>query len=109
MSFFKEIVGEGAVTVERGVFRQVKVYERDGYLYVATNSGYARVMADGSTSKGLLQIDFMTLPDDLQLAQRLGRLCIEGTRGASPLAPSAATKLLGTHEAEATVPPDHHP
>lgn len=32
MSFFKQVEGEAAVLVENGVYKQVDLYTRDGYL-----------------------------------------------------------------------------
>ena len=51
MSFFKEIEGDAAIVVENGVYRQVPLFERDGYIYAKIGSGFVRIMADGATTK----------------------------------------------------------
>ena len=70
MSFFKEIEGEAAVIVENGIFKQVALAERDGYLYAKAGGGFIRLHRDGSTSKsgGKTRWDYIScnsFPDDL--------------------------------------------
>lgn len=60
MSFFKEVEGEAAVLVIGGVYSQVPLYTRDGYLYAKYGSGFVRLMADGATTKAKLRLDFMS-------------------------------------------------
>lgn len=98
MSFFKKIEGEGAITVERGIFKQTEVYERDGFIYVKAAGGFVRVMADGSTSKlgGSMKLDFITLPDTLKLAKsKFGYLCTTDVPDSKALDKPAQQKLLG--------------
>ena len=35
MSFFKKVEGDAAVLVANGVFKQVDLYTRDGYVFAA--------------------------------------------------------------------------
>ena len=94
MSFFKQVEGEAAVLVESGVYKQCDVFTRDGYLYAKVGGGFVRLMADGSTSKARCSLNFMSFAGPL--ASRMGRLCVEGTVGATALAPPAVQKLLGS-------------
>lgn len=98
MSFFKKIDGEGAICVEKGVYKQTEVYERDGYIYIKAAGGFVRVMADGSTSKlgGSLKLDFITLPESLKLAKsKFGYLCTADVLDSKALDKPAVQKLLG--------------
>jgi hypothetical protein len=96
MAFFKEIDGEGAIIIEGGVFRQVPLFERDGYIYVKLNGGFIRLMADGSTSKagGKMRLDFMSFDGDLS-ADPLGRLCRSSVSGSKALDGAKKQILLG--------------
>lgn len=73
MSFFKEVEGEAAILVENGLFRQVPLYTRDGYLFAKYGSGFVRLMADGSTTRAKCRLDFMTWEGQLY-RDGLGRL-----------------------------------
>lgn len=42
MSFFKQVEGEAAILVNNGVFSQVDLYSRDGYLFAKHGSGFVR-------------------------------------------------------------------
>ncbi len=45
------IIEEGAAIVyNRGVYRQVKIYHRDGVLYAAHGGGFVRLYKGGGTS-----------------------------------------------------------
>lgn len=94
MSFFKEIEGDAAVLVENGIYRQVPLYTRDGFIYAKIGGGFVRLMADGSTSKGRMRLDFMSFDRALG-RDALGRLCIEGTAGWRALDAPNRTALLG--------------
>lgn len=97
MAFFKEIEGEGAIIQEGGVFRQVPLFERDGYIFAKLNGGFVRLMADGSTSKagGKMRLDFMSFDGDLA-ADALGRLCRSSVPGAKALDGAKKQLLLGS-------------
>lgn len=75
MTFFQKVEGDGAVVVERGVYRQVELFSRAGYLYVKLGSGFVRLMADGSTSKlgGSLRLVYLSYDGPLG-RDELGRL-----------------------------------
>lgn len=94
MSFFREVEGEAAVLVENGVFKQVPLYTRDGYLYAKAGGGFVRLMADGSTSKARQRLEFMSWTGPLA-KDAFGRLCGPDTPRAKVLEDSAAQKLLG--------------
>lgn len=95
MSFSKEIEGEAAILVENGIYKQVPVYSRDGYIYAKVSGGFVRLMADGSTTKSRMRLDFMT--SELPLFRDpLGRLCMQGVKGAVALEPAKAQLLLGS-------------
>lgn len=45
----------------RGVYRQAKVYERDGRIYAGHGSGFITISASGSTSIPNVRVDGMEL------------------------------------------------
>lgn len=94
MSFFKEVEGEAAVLVENGIYRQVPLYTRDGYLYAKSSGGFVRLMADGSTSKAKMRLDFMSWEGPLY-RDPLGKLCSPDVAKAIPLPTEKAQLLLG--------------
>lgn len=94
MSFFKQVEGEAAVLVENGTYKQVDVYTRDGYLYAKVGSGFVRIMADGSTTKAKMRLDFMSWTGPLY-RDKLGRLCAGDVDGATALEPAKKQLLLG--------------
>lgn len=96
MSFFKQIDGESAVIVEGGVYKQVDLYTRDGYVFAKAAGGFVRIMADGTTSKagGKLRVDFLSYAGPL-FRDSLNRLRIEEGRDAKRLDVGQSQKLLG--------------
>lgn len=94
MSFFKELEGEAAVLVQNGVYQQVPLFIRDGYLYAKLGSGFIRLMADGSTTKAQTRLDFMSSDQPLR-RDALGRLCTDAVKGATSLDDKQAQLLLG--------------
>lgn len=96
MSFFQEIEGEAAVLVENGVYKQVPLYSRDGYLYAKIGGGFVRLMADGATTKSKLRLEFMSWTGPLY-RDSLGRLASKELRGKKTyvLEDDSAQKLLG--------------
>lgn len=94
MSFFQEVEGEAAVLVENGVYRQVPIYTRDGYLYAKINGGFIRLMSDGSTTKSRMRLDFMSFDKQLY-RDGLGRLCTSEVKGAKSLEGDKVKLLLG--------------
>ncbi len=97
MSFFKEVEGEAAIMVENGVYRQVPLYTRDGFLYAKVSGGFVRLMADGATTKARMRLDHLSWDGDLY-RDPLGRLCTHEARGAVALEAPRAQLLLGAPE-----------
>lgn len=95
--FFQEVEGEAAILVENGVFKQVPVYTRDGYIFAKVAGGFVRLMADGSTTKHRMRLDFMSWEGPL-FRDPLGRLCTSEAAKANPLDPAKAQLLLGGPE-----------
>ena len=94
MSFFKQIEGDAAILVENGVYKQVDLYSRDGYLFAKVGSGFVRLMADGSTTKHKLRIDFMSFEGELG-SDGLGRLVTKDSPKFRALPTERQTLLLG--------------
>jgi hypothetical protein len=94
MSFFQEVEGEAAVLVENGVYKQVGLFTRDGFLYAKIGGGFVRLMADGATTKAKLRLDFMSWTGPLA-KDALGRLCSPDVAGAKRLTGDLQQKLLG--------------
>lgn len=99
MSFFHEVEGEAAILVENGVYRQVPLYLRDGYLYAKANGGFVRLMADGATTRARMRLDFMSWTGPLH-RDPLGRLCTGEVKTAFPLEAPKAQLLLGQAASE---------
>ena len=94
MSFFKQIEGDAAILVENGVYKQVDLYSRDGYIFAKLGSGFVRLMADGSTTKHRLRIDYMSFEGELG-SDGLGRLVTAGHPRFKALPTDKQTLLLG--------------
>lgn len=97
MSFFKHVEGEAAILVESGVYRQVDLYTRDGYLYAKTGAGFVRLMADGATTKAKMRLEHLSWTGPL-MRDGLGRLCTTEVSGAKSLEQPNAQLLLGRAE-----------
>lgn len=69
MGLFQEIEGEAAVLVEGGVYKQVPLFKRNGYLYAKLGSGFVKLYADGSTTKPKCRLETLTW----DMASQLGR------------------------------------
>lgn len=76
MSLFSVIEDQVIIRTSKGVFKQTRIAERDGYAYAKIAGGFIMLYANGTTSN----------PDhrwvDLQTTRQLttgslGRLCIE--------------------------------
>lgn len=94
MGFFQEVEGEAAVLVENGVYKQVPLFTRDGFLYAKASGGFVRLMADGATTRTKMRLDFMTWTGPL-CRDGLNRLCTDHAAGAKPLGDGTTQKLLG--------------
>lgn len=95
MAFFKEVEGEAAILVRGGVYKQVPLYTRDGFLFAKVNGGFVRLYADGSTTQSKLRLDFMSW-EGVLCRDRLGRLCAPSTPGAIRIQGEHAQRLLGS-------------
>lgn len=79
MGLFQEVEGEAAVLVEGGVYRQVPVYKRNGFLFAKSGAGFVRLYADRSTSKPKCRLETLTWGEAGRLGRdSLGRLCVAG-------------------------------
>lgn len=94
MSFFKQIEGDAAILVSNGVYQQVDLYSRDGYVYAKAGKGFVRLMSDGSTTKARMRIDFMSFEGELG-SDSLGRLVTKECSKFRPLLPERQQLLLG--------------
>lgn len=94
MGLFQEVEGEVAVIVEKGVYQQVPIYTRDGYLYAKKGSGFVRLYGDGSSTRAACRLDSMTWGDVQLYEDRFGRLCTGSVDGAKPLGNTKNNRLL---------------
>lgn len=60
MSFFQQSEGNAAIVSEGGVYKQVDIYTREGFLYAKVSGGFVRLMHDGSTSKAKMRLVHLT-------------------------------------------------
>jgi hypothetical protein len=97
MSFFKQVEGEAAVLVENGIYKQVDLYTRDGFLYAKISGGFVRLYADGSITKSKLRLETMSWEGALH-KDKLGRLGTKVIANAKALPEPDAMKLLGKGE-----------
>lgn len=74
MSGFVQIEGDFCIMVDRGVYKQCDLYQRDGFLYAKVSGGFVRLMSDGSTSKSHMRLDHLVYEGEL-LRDQLGKLC----------------------------------
>jgi len=95
MNFFQQIEGEACIIIDRGVFKQVDLYERGGELFAKLGGGFIRLMSDGSTTKSNARLDAISF--DALGRDHIGRLCRTDTRvaGIKPLDEAKARLLLG--------------
>lgn len=99
MGLFQEIEGEAAVIIEGGVYKQVPIFKRNGYLYAKSGAGFIRLYADGSTTKPKCRLETLTWDNPEQLGRdSLGKLCITdevSSRSTKVTSLGNSTKLLG--------------
>lgn len=96
MSLFQEVDGEVAIIVQNGVFKQVPLYKRGGYLYAKSNGGFIRLYFDGSTTVAKARLETITWSNGVLGKDSLGRLAIVGEApNVRPLQPENKSKLLG--------------
>lgn len=95
MGLFMEVEGEVAILVDGGVYRQVPIYTKDGFLFAKFGSGFVRLNADGSTTKPKTRLDHLTYDHPLGTDQ-MGRLCdLAMVATAKPLPEQKTQILLG--------------
>lgn len=96
MGLFVEVTGETATILQGGVYKQTKLYMRDGYYYAGIGGGFVRLNSDGSTSKPNCRLDTITTETFTLARDKLGRLCDSNLVRDAILLPTAQTeKLLG--------------
>lgn len=99
MSLFSIVDGEVAILVENGVYKQVPIYTRNGYIFAKNGSGYVQLYANGSTSKPKCRLDTMTWDRPVLGANVHGRLCDPAlVAGARVIEGPPMNKLLGVDE-----------
>lgn len=99
MGLFQEVVGEAAVLIQNGVYYQVPVYKRNGYLFAKVGGGFVRLYADGSTTKARCRLETLTWENAETLGSEFGKLCVlPEVKGATALPSNHQTKLLGRGE-----------
>lgn len=91
---FQELEGDYAIIYERGVFKDVPLYQRGGMLFAKHKGGYIRVNKDGSTSSSSVSLKELVTDADL-FYDSFGRLSVQGTDKNKPLAPEQKTLLIG--------------
>lgn len=95
MGLFQQAEGAAAVLVENGIYKQVDVYTRNGFIYAKAAGGFVRINADGSTTKAKMRLDTLSYDDQLGI-DPVGRLCdLAMVPTAKPLPQKVTTKLLG--------------
>ena len=98
MGLFQQLEGAAAVLVENGVYKQVDVFTRNGYIYAKMAGGFVRINADGSTTKDRMRLDTLDVVsmEGALGVDPLGRLCdLAVVPGSKPLPQEVTTKLLG--------------
>lgn len=95
MGLFQQAEGAAAILVENGVYKQVAVFTRNGFLYAAVGGGFVRINADGSTTKAKMRLDTLSYDDPIGI-DPMGRLCdLAAVPGAKQLPQEVTMKLLG--------------
>ena len=89
---FIPLEGDNAILSTKGVFRQVELATRDGYLYAKAAGGFIRLYADGPTSKVGTRLDALSV--GIPLARdRLGKLCSTEVPSSTPISEEVLRKL----------------
>ncbi len=70
---FHVIEGAVAITRSKGVFKQTKVYQRNGLIYCQHGGGYIRISKTG-TSNPNVYVDGLEIPDGFGYT-KLGYMC----------------------------------
>lgn len=75
MERFHLIDDAAAILVSKGVFRQVKVYQRGGALFAGYGAGFIRLYDKRGTSLPNVSLEALEVPT-LYKADKLGRLVL---------------------------------
>lgn len=95
MGLFQQAEGAAAILVENGIYKQVDVFTRNGFLYAKIGGGFVRLNHDGSTTKARMRLDTLSYDEPLGV-DPMGRLCdLASVPGAKALPQEVTTKLLG--------------
>lgn len=84
MTAFRELEGDSALLLSKGVFRQVPLYERGGVVFAKWGSGFVRLTQTGGTSSSAVQFTELIYEGPL-FADAFGRLAFEPGEGRKPL------------------------
>jgi len=95
MAGFNKLEGEFAITRTNGVYKQVDVYERNGYLFVKHGSGFIQLNHTGGTSTPKVNLDELNIETPIAMS-KLGRLCVKGHAGVPDQKPLDADKYFLT-------------
>lgn len=68
MAYFRELDGDAAILIRRGVFLQCPLYIQGSNVYARYGAGFVRLANDGSTSSPALRVvsiltDLTLVPD----------------------------------------------
>lgn len=74
MALFHQIDDAFVILYSRGVYKQAKVYQRDGDLYAGHGSGFVRLSTSGTSVPHISWSDLQGVPRPIP--DRLGRLTI---------------------------------
>lgn len=80
---FAKIEGDQALLVQNGLYKPADLYEFDGGLYAKIGSGYARLKANGSTSKDGVMIKHLQISAEL-FKDQFERIQIKKRKGSKP-------------------------
>lgn len=94
MSAFKLIEGKYAIISQSGVYKQVPLAERDGFLFAVAAGGYVQLRTDASTSKDKLRLVELSWDGPLHGGGTgNGKLCRPGVKGSKPIAQGKVLQL----------------
>lgn len=93
MGLFQMREGDSAVLVINGVYKQVPLATRDGYIYAAVSGGFVRLNSDGATSQPKMRLEHLDITTEFH-RDPLGRLCLPGAVENSRSLEAKAKQLL---------------
>lgn len=98
MGLFTECEGDVAILIQKGVYKQVPLYMRNGYYYAKLGSGFIKLHADGTTTHPTTRLDTITVERIPSLGvDPLGRLCDrDAITNSREITSEKIQKLLGT-------------